>query len=272
MKINESEIISARQRWVSFANSLTFFLLAFVAVYIINLLVTYFTAEAFGIDAVIKYYKVDFKINNESERWTVDSLILIFYMGPFVSFLFAGILSRLKDLFRADPGHVKLFLMWAFFHAMNFCFASFVGGVATEQGIWYALAWMGIPTFVQVIFAVVFVLLLYLIGSTSSVFFLECSTYTFGNNPINRQYWLLNAGLKTWFFGFLIISLIFLPKLRMYELIIFASMIFMIIPLFRQSRLITEVMLVEEIEKPRFVWKWFVLALVSIVLIRVLLA
>ncbi|MEA3445887.1 MAG: hypothetical protein U9R19_14305 [Bacteroidota bacterium] len=268
MKINESEIVDARQRWTSFGNSLTFFLLAFVFIYMVNLIVTYITAKSFGIDASIKYYKVDYKINEESVKWTVDSLIVIFYMGPFVSFVLAGLLSRLKGLFRADPGFAKVFLMWSFFHAMNFCFSSFIGGVATEQGIWFALAWMGIPTFVQLIFGLVFIAMLYLVGSTSSVFFLECSTYPYASNPINRQYWLLNAGLKTWFFGFLLIILIFLPEIRFYELIIYFSMVVIIIPIFRTSKLITEVMIVEEVEKPVFQWKWFVLAIAGILAIR----
>ncbi len=270
VKIIESEIVDARQRWVSFGNSLTFFLLAFVFVYMVNLLATYITAEAFGIDSAIKYYKVDYKINEESQKWTIDSLIVIFYMAPFVSFLLAGLLSRLKVLFRGDPGFIKIFLFWSFLHAMNFCFASFVGGVATKDGIWFALAWMGVPTFIQAVFAVVFLALLYLIGSTSSVYFLESSTYPHANNPINRQYWLLNAGLKTWFFGFLIVSLIFLPEIRFYELIIFFSMIMIIIPLFRTSKLMTEVMIVEEIKEPVFKWKWFIVAIVGVLLIRVI--
>ena len=91
MKINENEIVNAQQRQVSFANSLTFFLLSFVVVYLINLFATHLASHFFGIDSVIKYYKVDYKINNESEQWTVDSLILIFYMAPFVSFLLAGV-------------------------------------------------------------------------------------------------------------------------------------------------------------------------------------
>lgn len=269
MKIDESEIVNSRQRWASFANSLTFFLLAFVLVYLVNLLATYIAAESFGIDAMIKYYKVDFKINNESEKWTVDSLILIFYMAPFVSLLLAGLFSRLKDLFRPDPGYFKLFLMWGFIHSMNFCFASFIGGVATQQGIWFALAWMGVPTFAQMIFAIVFIFLLYLMGSNSSIYFLECSNYPKANNPINRQYWLLNAGLKTWFFGFLLVSLLFLPEIRYYELIIFFSMILVIIPFFRTAKLVTEVLIVEEVEKPMFLWKWFSIAIVSLIMIRV---
>ncbi|MCF8370633.1 MAG: hypothetical protein K9H64_03355 [Bacteroidales bacterium] len=272
MIINEAEIVNARQRWISFANSLTFFLLAFVVVYMVNLLATYITAESFGVDAVIKYFKVDFKINNESDKWTVDSLILIFYMSPFVSLLLAGLFSRLKNLFRPDPGYFKLFLMWGFIHSMNFCFASFIGGVATEQGIWFALAWMGVPTFVQIIFAVVFAILLYFIGSTSSVYFLECCNYPFANNPVNRQYWLLNAGLKTWFAGFLIVGLLFLPEIRYYELIIYFSMIIIIIPFFHTSKLMTEVMIVEEVEKPVFHWKWLAVALLCLVLIRILLS
>jgi hypothetical protein len=271
MIIDEKEIVNSRQRWVSFANSVTFFLLAFEFVYLINLLATYIAAESFGIDAIIRYYKVDFMINNESKKWTVDSLILIFYMAPFVSLLVAGLFSRLKNLFRPDPGYLRLFLLWGFIHSMNFCFAPFIGGVATEQGIWYALAWMGIPTFVQIIFAVGFMIILYFIGSTTSLYFIECSNYPNSNNPVNRQYWLLNAGLKTWFFGFLFISLLFLPEIRYYELIIFFSMILMIIPFFRTSKLMTEIMVVEEVEKPVFQWKWLGVAIVCLVLIRFLL-
>lgn len=271
MKKDESEIVNARQRRVSFANSLTFFLLAFVVVYMVNLLATYITAESFGVDAVIKYYKVDFNINNESKRWTVDSLILIFYMSPFVSLLLAGLFSRLKNIFRPDPGYVKLFLMWGFIHSMNFCFASFIGGVATQQGIWFALAWMYVPTFVQIIFAAGFLVLLYFIGSTSSVYFLECSNYPFANNKVNRQYWLLNAGLKTWFAGFLFVILLFLPEIRYYEIIIFFSMILIIIPFFTTSKLMTEVMNVEEVEKPNIEWKWLAVAVSSLILIRIFL-
>jgi hypothetical protein len=48
-------------------------------------------------------------------------------------------------------------------------------------------------------------------------------------------------------------------------------MIILIIPFFRTSKLMTEVMVVEEVEKPVFHWKWLAVAIVCLVLIRILL-
>ena len=261
-------IVDKSSRQINLVNSTVLFASAFLLLYIINILIVYLFAEYFGIDAKIHYYGVEYLISNHSSKWTVDSLILMFLAGPFVSLMIAGISARLHGVFRADKGHLKLFFLFVYLNGMNFCFGSILAGSISKKMTWYAMAWMGLPGIIMFMLGIIGIILLWVTGSAKAIFFLESCNYPNPNHPTNRQYWLLNTILKPWFLSSLIIILFLLPNIQLYFLILLISPIFTIMPIFRNATTVTEVMVFDADTSVKVFWKTWALFIVVALLLR----
>lgn len=257
-------------RQTSLINSSGMFLLAFVILYFSNLLITWGIAELFGIDARLYYYKVEYLINNTSSLWSEDSIILIFFAGPFFSLFVAALAARLHFLFRPEPGTFKVFLLYLYLHGMNFTFSSILAGALSEEVFWYGMIWMRIPKIIMYLLGLIGLGMLLLTSNAKSVFFIEASHYPNANNKTNRQSWLLNTVLYPWVISSLIGGLILLPEILLYYVIFMATMLIMIIPVFRKSQLVNDVMNFDNGNSPGIQWVYWFVAIALLVAFRLI--
>ena len=265
-----SEVITSKHRTSSFVNSMFLYLLSFIIVYSINLFSTFIASVIWDVEVTIRNFRVEFLIGPQSEKWTIDSIVFIFLSAPFVSLILAGLVSRLRIIFRGENSYLNLFLIWTFYHSMAFSLGAFVSAVISRELLWHSIAWIGIPILFQYLISLGFIIILYFVGLTTSLNFFESCVYPYPSNKYNRQSWLLNSALKPWIVGSVIILIAFIPDIRDYELYILISILVMIVPLFLRSKLTPEVYVYEEIKKPTIMWLIGVIALFLFFAVRFL--
>lgn len=240
-KSDDRLVIRKALRTESYAmlNSLGFYILAYLTVYLIYQFTTALAASNFNIDSVLFYYEIYFPIGNASPLWNKFNIIAITFAGPFIAILITLILLR-AVLVREKLGpQFRLFLLWVAFHSATHFLGAFVAGIATSQGFGYVADWLFINVFFRILISLVFLFLLTITGYNSAVFALETIP-----SGVRQQRWRLSLSLGSrfilpWIIGGLMIIAIKYPdsapqhpNIMIYDAIIIATMGFMVIPVF----------------------------------------
>jgi hypothetical protein len=220
-------------------NSFGFYILAYLAVYLIYQFTETLVASNFNIDSVLFYYEIYFPIGNASPLWTRFNIIAITLASPFVSVLTSIILLRVVLMREKLNPQFRLFLLWMAFHGATHFLGAFVAGIATSQGFGYVANWLYMNVFFRILVSLIFLFLLTVTGYYSAVFALE--TLPTG---LRQHRWKLSLALGSrfiipWIFGGLIIIAVKYPNaipqhynIMVYDAIIIATMGFMVIPAF----------------------------------------
>jgi len=154
-------------------NSLGFYILAYLLVYLIYQFTETIVASNFNIDSVLFYYEIYFPIGNASPLWSRFNIIVITLSSPFVSVMIAIILLRVVLLQEKLKPQLRLFLLWVAFHGATHFFGAFVAGIATSQGFGYVANWLYMNVFFRILVSLIFLFLLTVTGYYSAVFALE---------------------------------------------------------------------------------------------------
>jgi len=220
-------------------NSLGFYILAYLLVYLVYQFTETVVASNFNIDSVLFYYEIYFPIGNASPLWSRFNIIVITLSSPFVSVMLAIILLRVVLMREKLKPQLRLFFLWVAFHGATHFLGAFVAGIATSQGFGYVANWLYMNVFFRILVSLIFLFLLTVTGYYSAVFALE--TLPAG---VRQHRWRLSVALGArfiipWIIGGLIIIVIKFPNaipqhpnIMVYDAIIIASMGFMVIPAF----------------------------------------
>ncbi|MBK6965676.1 MAG: hypothetical protein IPH20_17560 [Bacteroidales bacterium] len=223
----------------AFLNSLGFYILAYLSVYLIYQFTEALAAANFDIDSVLFYYEIYFPIGNSSPLWNKFNIIAITLASPLISLILSLILLRAVLVREKLKPQLRLFLLWVAFHGATYFLGAFVAGIATSQGFGYVVDWMYVNVFFRIFISLVFLFLLTVTGYKSAVFALE--TIPPG---IRQQRWRLSLSLGLRFIlpwivgGMMIIAIKFPnaapqhPNIMVYDAIVIATMGFMVIPVF----------------------------------------
>ncbi|MFH1120560.1 MAG: hypothetical protein V1775_12120 [Bacteroidota bacterium] len=224
-------------------NSLGFYMLSYLTVYLIYQFTEMLVASNFNIDSVLYYYEIYFPIGNASSLWSRFNIIVITLASPFVSVVVSLILLRAVLMREKLNPQLRLFLLWAAFHGSTHFLGAFVAGIATSQGFGYVANWLYMNVFFRILISLIFLFLLTVTGYYSAVFALE--TLPAG---VRQQRWRLSLALGArfiipWIIGGLIIVVIKYPNaipqhsnIMVYDAIIIASMGFMLLPAFFNNK------------------------------------
>jgi hypothetical protein len=223
----------------AFFNSLGFYILAYLLVYLIYQFTETIVASNFDIDSVLFYYEIYFPIGNASPLWSRFNIIVITLSSPFVSVMTSLILLRVVLMREKLKPQLRLFLLWVAFHGATHFLGAFVAGIATSQGFGYVANWLYMNVFFRILVSLIFLFLLTVTGYYSAVFALE--TLPAG---VRQHRWRLTVALGArfiipWIIGGLMIIVVKYPNaipqhpnIMVYDAIIIASMGFMVIPAF----------------------------------------
>lgn len=228
-----------RSEFFAMLNSLGFFLMAYLVVYLLYQFTEALTASHFNIDSVLFYYEIYFPIGNASNLWNKFNVIAITFASPFISLILSLILLRGVLVREKLKPQVRLFLLWVAFHAATHFLGAFVAGIATSQGFGYVVDWLYLNVFFRILISLVFLFLLTLTGYRNAVFAFETIP------PGIRQYkWKYSLALflrfiLVWIIGGLMVIVVKFPNgvpqhanIMVYDAIIIATMGFMVIPIF----------------------------------------
>lgn len=263
-------IVSPQERRISLFNATILYLIAFFTYHVVYNLMIWLTASSFGIESVFTIHKVVYNTLHSSGLWSVDSLVIMFFSGPFITTVIAGVFSRLHTVSRADGGLTKLFYLYMFIIGINFSLGSFVSGALTREETWFALAWLEIPQIMMYIIGLIFLIVMIYIGSTKALFFYESSVYQNPNSPLNRQYWLLNVLLYPWLISIAFIVLLLLPDITWFTVVLLITPILFFIPIFVKSSLMKDIFEVPGKYHFRYYWKAALIFLVIAILMRII--
>jgi hypothetical protein len=150
-------MITKKQKWRLFINSLGIFLISFLCVKIIIILVKYIVARSFGIETILVNFRLIGISQANSGVWTQSS-VRTFYsidlLVPLIIFIRAFLLFRYSI---KKPTIYKVYYLWFGFSAVHSFCAAIVAGLVTNTNVFHFFQWLFIPNYLMML--IVFCLL-----------------------------------------------------------------------------------------------------------------
>lgn len=236
----KQELKRQRRRLAFFSiNSVIIFILAYLIAYLTYQLAVMLAASRYGINSILLFYEVFFPIGNYSDKWNSFNIIIITFAGPLISVILGSVYLLVYVRQQRISGLKKLFYFWLGFHSINLFLGTFVGGVITQQGFGYVIAWMFLPTVVKFGLSIICLFALGLIGFFYTIYFMESSGSFFWTKKINRLLYLFFSGALPWAAGSIFIFLLKYPRvipqhenILVYDSISYVTMFFVIAGMF----------------------------------------
>lgn len=223
----------------AFLNSLGFYILAYLVVYIVYQFTGAVVASNFGIDSVLFYYEIYFPIGNASSLWSRFNIIAITLASPFVSVVISLVLLRGILVRETMNPQLRLFLLWVAFHGATYFLGAFVAGIVTSQGFGYVANWLFLNSFFRILISLIFLFLLTVTGYYSAVFALETIPPGIRQKRWRQSLALGSRFILPWIVGGLILIVAKYPdtipqhpNIMVYDAVVIATMGFMVIPAF----------------------------------------
>lgn len=216
-------------------NSLLFFLMAYFLIAFIEKLGMAFTAMHFDYPSILYYYKVEYLVDYDD--WYADSVKAIFAAGPILAVFVATLLLILYSKVYLEDGLVKLLLLWGIFHGFNSILGGSLIGALTGKEFGYAIMYMYYSDTGKLVIALIVVLLMVVLGSSSVKFWIfSGNTYFNYSKPAKRQVFIISQVFIPYVFGNALIFLINQPKITAYHILVNLSLLFMLLPVLILSR------------------------------------
>ena len=201
---------------IYFINSTAAFISTYFIISFLRSLFTILIANECDINSLLFLNRIGFLIPQNSNVWTFDTTLSIYFSGPFFSFLLGAILSIYYLTKKKKHTLFNIFLFWAFINAFNFFFAAVLADLITNTGIVYALNSMNFGQPIQIIIYISVIYLMIHLGALSIKVFVFSSDPYFIKTFQNRIKYLFSSILLPWFFGSLIILSIITPPFSKY--------------------------------------------------------
>lgn len=207
------------------------FIIAYFFTYFLYQLATAMMARVYHIPSVIYFFKTDFLIRSYSDLWTRENVILVSFIGPFISLILGFVLFRIFHFFKKRTGLLKLFFLWCTLHAFNMFFGAYIAGAITNKGFGLVVLWLFFQLFLNITFSFICIIFLIFIGNISAKSFIQTAHHSSYISEPNRTYFLMGQALLPYIIGNILIFCISLPDVKPYQAFILAMMGFMIVPI-----------------------------------------
>jgi hypothetical protein len=231
---------------IIFFNSTVIFLLAFFLLDTITKMATAISAKAFDFNTVVLYYAVEYLVL--ARDWSTDSVQVVFSTGPVFAFIL-GIHVKVME----ETGILRLLLLWLFAHCLVFLFGDILAGALLSKGFGYVIMYLFFMDTGKMIITVFAIVALITIGLFMSRLFLYTGNIYFNSlTQFNRGRFVRHQFLYPWIAGDIIIILLKLPDVRIYEIALNFTMIFLLLPAILRSRSIQDLWFDEEPRTIRF--------------------
>jgi hypothetical protein len=249
-------------------NSLVIFLMSYFVVYFMTLLVTAISASAFEINTVIFYYNIDYLIRGD--EWTSDAVSAVFASGPLFSVFFAILLFILYFNVASETGLLRLAVLWAFCHLVINFFGSMLVGSILNEGFGYVIMYMFVMDTGKMIITLFAFICLFLIGLfTTRLFLFSANSYFNVLNRYNRMKFVLSQFLVPFLLGNIIIFLFKLPEIRLFDILLNASTLLIILPVIFRSVTIQDMFFDEDPRKVKLAGYFILVTVLVMITFRV---
>ncbi|MCF8364460.1 MAG: hypothetical protein K9H16_01670 [Bacteroidales bacterium] len=220
---------------IIFLNSLSYFIIAFIFMYMLGQLATAVAALQFDYSSIIYYYKLIYTI--DSGAWTSDSVKLLYSLAPLLSLLtgiiFLIIFIRIYD----HLAYYKIFFLWCFAYAVIWSFGALLAGTILDKGIGYVVMYFYLLDTGKLIISLFSLTMMLIISTLTTKWFLFSANSYFNElNEHNRAFFTFAHILLPLLVGTAIMIVVKLPQIRYYELfILLLGLIFGVPVLLRYS-------------------------------------
>ena len=214
---------------IYFINSTAAFICTYFIISILRSFATILIANECDINSLFFLNRIEFLIPQNSNVWTFDATLSIYFSGPFFSFLLGAILSIYYLTKKKKNTFFNVFLFWAFINAFNFFFAAVLTDLITNTGIVYTLYSMNLGQSIQISIYISVSYLMIHLGALSIKVFVFSSDPYFIKTFQKRIKYLFSSILLPWFFGSLIILSIITPPFSQYHIFLLLLMFLFLI-------------------------------------------
>ncbi len=256
-------------------NSLVFFLLSYMVIYVLSQLITVWVATTFDYKTIFYYYKIYYDI--ESNDWNADSVKILYSILPLNGILLGTIFIILYSTFRNEPGNFKLFFLWGFVHGMVMFFGSLLMGTLLNKDFGWVIAYMYYRDTGKMIFSIISIFALVAIGGIiSKSFLISGNSYFNFINKKNRKFLLSGQVIFPIITGSFILALIKIPNEfyfgtvdeMYYEFLKLSTLAILVVPLIVAFRTYDEIYFDEEPRKIFLNWKALAVTVLIILAFR----
>jgi len=148
-------------------NSTAYFMLAYIVfIVLINFIALLMAKVFYGTQGTLYHYGFD--LNNGNFSWSLESVVLIFFIGVFVALLAAVYFQILYKSIRKVTMHYKLFFLWFYLIAYTVFLGDIIFGTFLNYMPGAFFNYMFLPIPVRIIIGIVALALLYIIGVKSA--------------------------------------------------------------------------------------------------------
>ncbi len=157
-------------------NSVLFYLLAYLSLFLITRLSTAISAYAFNIPAVIYYFDIDFMINGHG--WSPGAAITVFGIAPLISMILGLSMLVLYIEIAGYAGRAAVFIIWLIILSLGYCAGELIMGTILNRGFGNVMKYWYILDTERLLFVLISAIVLVFTGTAlSRVFLWSASAY-----------------------------------------------------------------------------------------------
>jgi len=247
-------------------NSLAYFVLSYLVIYVISQIITTWIATSFDYKTIMYYYKIYYNI--ESSDWTADSVKILFSIMPLTGLLLGIVFIIIYATFRNESGNLKLFFLWGFVHGMVMFFGALLMGTLMNKDFGWVIAYLYYRDTGKMIFSIISIFALISIGAIiSKSFLISGNSYFNSIDNSNKKYFLYSQVIFPGIIGSILLVFLKIPNSYYYvttdevffEILKLSTLIILIIPLIITFRTYNEVLFDEEPRRVNLKWKLMII-------------
>ena len=165
--MSEKETSSLRKYLVISVNSLAYFMLAYLFIILVINFVSMGMAKIFyGVSSTMT--PNGFDIDQTNFHWSLESVVLIFFIGVMLAMLFGIWFQMIYINTRKGGGHLKLFFLWSYLIAYTIFFGDMIFGAFFNYMPGAFFNFMGFPIPLRVVIGIGGLVLLFVVGWMSA--------------------------------------------------------------------------------------------------------
>ena len=214
-----------------FFNATACYLLAYQLVNLAHQAATVYVAQRANVPGLWNLGGVRFELSDSG--WRRDMVLDIYGAGPTLVLVLGGLSFLLFWWRRQQPGLGKLLLLWVALHATNTVLGGLLADTVTQSGSWYVPNWLlGLgSTWPSTVLGLLFAAGQVVLGFLAAGPFLQAQDSRTILQFDRRAHLVVYALAGPWLTGSLLVALSKLPHLGVNEVLHYATMSLLLIPL-----------------------------------------
>ncbi len=221
---------NTRESLIIIINSTAYYLLSYLAIYLLFQLTTVMASNIFDIPNTLYYNEIGF--NARPDSWTFDAVKVIYSAGNIILFLISVSFLVITIKALEYNGLLRIFFLWGFIQSTSMLLGSFILGAFNFEGFGIVLSYLYLADTAKMLLLFTGLLLLLGIGMgmIKPMLFTANCYYNF-LSPEMRPSFRMNQFIWPWIISTFILLAIKFP-LSLYENMMLIIPVFMLLPLF----------------------------------------